>query len=76
MIAPLLSLMLGTSDSLIMQVVPAALLEQSRGVLRKLFASVIQKPVVTFTFDRASKVDHSPRIKLVIKRFTIGSFER
>ena len=63
-IAPLLAMMLASSESLIMQVVPAALLEQSRGVLRKLFSSVIQKPVVTFTFDRASKDTETPGLLL------------
>jgi hypothetical protein len=63
-IAPLLAMMLASSESLIMQVVPAALLEQSRGVLRKLFSSVIQKPVVTFTFDRASKDTETPELLL------------
>ena len=53
-IAPLLALMLAANDSLVMQVVPSALLEQSRSVLRKWFSSVIQKPVITFVFDRSS----------------------
>ena len=35
-----------------MQVVPVALLEFSRSVMRERFSSILHKPVYTFTFDR------------------------
>jgi hypothetical protein len=53
-VSPLLCLMLGDGEHLIFEVVPPALLEFSRSVLRSSFASVIQKNVYTFAFDRSS----------------------
>lgn len=37
---------------LITQVVPRALLEFSRSIMRERFSAVIRKPVYTFEFDR------------------------
>ena len=51
-VAPLLALLLGNHQTLVMQVVPNALLEFSRSVMRQRFSSILQKPVYTFTFDR------------------------
>jgi hypothetical protein len=54
-IAPILALMLADGNSLVFNVMPAALLEQSLGIMRNAFSSVIQKRVYTFHFDRLSK---------------------
>ena len=51
-VAPLLALLLGNHETLVMQVVPAALLQFSRSVMRQRFSSLLQKPVYTFHFDR------------------------
>ena len=51
-VAPLLALMLGNNQTLVMQVVPPALLEFSRSIMRQRFSSILQKPVYTFNFDR------------------------
>ena len=51
-VAPLLALILGNNQTLVMQVVPPALLEFSRSVMRQRFSSILQKPVYTFNFDR------------------------
>ena len=51
-VAPLLALLLGNHQTLVMQVVPPALLEFSRSVMRQRFSSILQKPVYTFNFDR------------------------
>ena len=56
-VSPLLCLMLGDGARLVLQVVPPALLEFSRGVMRSTFNSVITKPVVTLDVDRNTLVD-------------------
>jgi hypothetical protein len=57
-IGPLLSLILADGDSLVTQVMPSALLEQSRNVLRSCFSSgVMPKQIFTLQFDRS--VDES-----------------
>jgi hypothetical protein len=48
-VSPLLCLMLGDGQHLVLQVVPPALLEFSRSVLRSTFNSIIKKPVVGHT---------------------------
>ena len=55
-IAPLLALMLGDGESLVMSVVPKALLEMSRNVMRSTFSSIVQKRIYTLVFDRGSEV--------------------
>lgn len=56
-VAPLLALLLADGKTLTMQVVPHALLEMSRNVMREKFSAVIRKPVFTFYFDRFMKID-------------------
>ena len=46
-----------TPSTLTMQVVPHALLEMSRSVLREKFSAVVRKPVFTFYFDRFMNID-------------------
>merc|ERR1712185_406104 len=48
-VAPLLALLLADGRSLVVQVVPAALLEFSRATMRERFSAVITKPVYTFS---------------------------
>lgn len=55
-VGPLLAMLLADSNTLIMEVVPPALLDFSAGVLREKFGSAVRKPVFTFTFDRYKKV--------------------
>ena len=53
-IGPLLSLILADGESLVTQVMPSALLEQSRNVLRSCFSSgVMPKQIFTLQFDRS-----------------------
>jgi len=63
-VGPLLALMLGDGKSLVVQVVPPALLEFSRGVMRSTFSSIMHKRIYTLTSDRAAKVDQSMYKKL------------
>eukprot|EP00048_Salpingoeca_helianthica_P023358 m.23852 g.23852 ORF g.23852 m.23852 type:complete len:4219 (+) comp8583_c1_seq1:2019-14675(+) len=52
-VGPLLTLILADSDSLILQVMPSALLDQSRNILRNRFNAIIRKRVYTLSFDRS-----------------------
>jgi Protein of unknown function (DUF3638)/Protein of unknown function (DUF3645) len=63
-VTPLLALMLADGRSLVTQVVPHALLEFSRGVMREKFAAVVRKPVFTFYFDRGTPVTRELYLKL------------
>ena len=65
-VGPLLALLLGDGEKLITQVVPAALLEFSRDVMRKSFAAVFVKPVYTFLFNR--KTETTERLYLKLRR--------
>ena len=55
LVTPLLALMLADSKSLVTQVVPHALLDFSRGVMREKFAAVVWKPVFTFSFNHGTR---------------------
>ena len=55
-VGPLLAMLLANSSTLMLEVVPPALLDFSAGVLRERFSAAIRKPVFTFSFDRYSKV--------------------
>ena len=69
-VGPLLALLLANGENLVVQVVPHALLEFSRGVLRSRFASVIRKPVYTFEFDRFKEVTPQIYSKMLRARDT------
>lgn len=61
---PLLALMLADGKSLVTQVVPHALLDFSRGVMREKFAAVVRKPVFTFAFNRGTTISKDLYLKL------------
>ena len=63
-VTPLLALMLADGKSLVTQVVPHALLEFSRGVMREKFAAVVRKPIFTFSFDRGTPITRDLYLKL------------
>ena len=63
-VAPLLALMLADGKSLTIQVVPPALLEMSRSVMREKFAAVVRKPIFTFAFDRSTPITRDLYMKL------------
>jgi len=63
-VGPLLTLMLGDGQSLVCQIVPPALLEFSRSVMRSTFSSIMHKRIYTLSFDRASKIDRTMYQKL------------
>ena len=55
-VGPLLALMLGDGQTLIVQTMPPALLEQSKATLRATFSSIVRKRVFTLSFDRSSEL--------------------
>jgi hypothetical protein len=63
-VSPLLVLILADSKQLVTLVVPGALLEQSRSVLRETFSSVLTKKVGTFECDRSMAFDPHMLAKL------------
>ena len=67
-VAPLLALMLGNNQTLVVQVVPPALLEFSRSVMRQRFSSILRKPVYTFNFDRFTAASPQLLSKMVQAR--------
>eukprot|EP00796_Vickermania_ingenoplastis_P003610 gene3610-2550_t len=56
-VAPLLTLILADGKQLVTQVMPTALVEQTRAVLRRCFGVVIVKHVFTLQFDRSRAED-------------------
>ena len=52
-VGPLLALILADGNTLVTQVMPSALLEQSRNILRSRFSNIITKRVYTLDFDRS-----------------------
>ena len=63
-VAPLLALMLADGKSLVLSVVPKALLEMSRTQMRETFANIIPKRIYTFKFERATEVTPGMRLTL------------
>ena len=55
-VAPLLALMLADGDSLVLSVVPKALLEMTRKQMRETFATIMSKRIYTLQFDRSTEV--------------------
>lgn len=71
-VCPLLTLMLADGDNLILQVVPPALLELSRSVMRSTFSSIMHKRVYSLQFDRSSVIDARLSKKLLTAKITKG----
>jgi hypothetical protein len=73
-VGPLLALLLADGRSMVIQVVPRALLEFSRSVMRSRFSAIVRKHVYSFQFDRFGEIgmtlfkkfDKARRLKAVI----------
>jgi hypothetical protein len=63
-VAPMLALMLGDGERLVVITMPLALLEQSKATLRSAFATVLKKRVSTLVVERSSVIDWSTVDKL------------
>ena len=68
-VGPLLAMLLANANTLMMEVVPAALLDFSAGVLRERFSTVVRKPVFTFTFERYEKITPELLFKIRTARY-------
>lgn len=67
-VGPLLTYILADKQHLVTHVMPTALLEQSRQVLRSRFSNlVLRKRIFTFEFDRSVSDDPNNAIKLFVK---------
>ena len=62
-VSPMLALMLANGENLVIQVVPPALLDFTRAVLRTTFSSVLPKQIFTFACDRTTEVDSEILLK-------------
>ncbi len=60
-VAPLLALILADGKSLVLSVVPKALVEMSRTRMRETFASIMVKRIYTLEFDRSAVMKPSMR---------------
>jgi hypothetical protein len=63
-VGPLLTLMLADGNSLVVQMMPPALLDQTKLTLRATFSSIIKKQVFILNFDRGSTMTWSTVDKL------------
>jgi len=63
-VAPLLALLLGDGQHLVMSVVPKALLEMSRTRMRESFSAMVKKRIYTLQFDRNTQVTRELRRNL------------
>eukprot|EP00435_Cladocopium_sp_Y103_P040164 s652_g10.t2 len=64
-IAPMLTLLLGNNGRLVLNIVPRALLAQTRNVMRTMFGQILAKRVVTLEFSRMMGQDDPFDVKLV-----------
>lgn len=69
-VGPLLAMLLASQQSLVMEVVPPALLEFSASILRERFSLCVTKTVFTFSFDRYQMVTPQLLAKLEVARAT------
>merc|ERR1712113_949947 len=56
-VAPVLALMLADGESLVLSVVPRALLEMSRKRMRETFATIMAKRIYTLKFERSTVIN-------------------
>ena len=71
-VGPMLALMLGDGEMLVMQTMPASLLEQSKATLRATFSVIMRKRVFTLVFERSSELDWNTVEKLLAARRNRG----
>jgi hypothetical protein len=71
-VCPLLALILSDGSSLVVQVVPPALLDFSRSVMRSTFSSIMHKRIFTLQFDRSSEISGNMFTKLLQSRSARG----
>ncbi|KEG08962.1 NXN protein [Trypanosoma grayi] len=75
-VGPLLALILADGEQLVTQVMPTALLEQTRGILRRCFSVVVPKQIYTLHFDRAFDDTNTSHIALLQQKLTAAARTR
>lgn len=71
-VGPLLAMMLANQKNLVIQVVPPALLDFSRSILRGTFSCVMQKQIFSFICDRNTDVDNEVLSKFLHAKHSRG----
>ena len=71
-VGPMLALMLGDGEMLVLQTMPQALLEQSKATLRATFSAIMRKRVFTLVFERSSELGWGTVEKLIAARRNRG----
>ena len=71
-VGPMLALMLGDGEMLVLQTMPQALLEQSKATLRATFSAIMRKRVFTLVFERSSELGWGTVEKLIEARRNRG----
>merc|ERR1719424_1205947 len=71
-VGPMLALMLADGNTLVVQTMPQALLEQSKATLRATFSAIMRKRVFTLVFERSSELGWSTVEKLLSARRNRG----
>ena len=74
-VGPLLALILADGDSLVVQVMPTALLEQSRNILRSCFCAIVIKHIYTLQFDRSVE-DSSELVASLFSKLNSAKLQR
>ncbi|RNF23641.1 uncharacterized protein Tco025E_02741 [Trypanosoma conorhini] len=75
-VGPLLALILADGAQLVTQVMPTALLEQTRGILRRCFSVVVPKQIYTLQFDRAFEDTDTNSIALLQQKLDAAAKTR
>ena len=71
-VGPMLALMLADGNTLVVQTMPQALLEQSKATLRATFSAIMRKRVFTLVFERSSELGWETVEKLHSARHNRG----
>ena len=75
-VGPLLALILADGQQLVTQVMPTALLEQTRGILRRCFGVVVTKHIYTVQFDRSNEDGTSDGVELLYQKLKSAEEDR
>jgi hypothetical protein len=75
-VGPLLALILADGQQLVTQVMPTALLEQTRGILRRCFGVVVTKHIYTVQFDRSNEDGTSDGVELLFQKLKSAEEDR
>lgn len=75
-IAPLLAVILADGSSLVMQIMPDALLVMSHGVMKSIFSTLLGKKVFTFKFVRGETCSTAAKAEALYQKFELARGEQ